>query len=444
MSSPSRRPGVLEAPILHVDLDAFFASVEVLDDPSLAGRPVAVGGAGERGVIASASYEARRFGVRSAMSTAMARRLCPTLVVVPGRFERYGEYSQRFHEIVADLTPVYEPLGLDEVFADLRSLARRGVDPLGAAVALRRRLLADLSLRCGIGVARNKLFAKLASKAAKPRIEAGRLVEGEGVVWVDGPTEERWLATLPVRALWGVGPATAAKLERLGLRYVRDLRGVSAATLARSVGPSMAATLVGFAAGEDDREVVTDRPLKSLGHEETFARSLVGREELSAALRVQAGVVARTLRERDLVARTLTVLARFDDGTQVSRSQTVGYGLDDEGALLELADALAGSIELVGALRLLGLHASGLRARTDEGVQLRLALGPTTPEDAPEDRARARQAERAALRDAIDEVRRRFGRDALATAGELGAEGVEVATQRGRHPFGPDDPRTPR
>lgn len=444
MSSPSRRPGVLEAPILHVDLDAFFASVEVLDDPSLAGRPVAVGGAGERGVIASASYEARRYGVRSAMSSALARRLCPSLVLLPGRFERYGEYSRRFHGLVADLTPVYEPLGLDEVFCDLRSLARLGVDPIEAAHGLRRRLLDELRLRCGIGVARNKLFAKLASKAAKPRVEAGRLVEGEGVVWVDAATEERWLATLPVRALWGVGPATAAKLERLGLRFVRDLRGVSAATLARSVGPSMAATLVAFAAGEDDREVVTDRPLKSLGHEETFARSLVGRGELATALRAQAGVVARTLRERDLVARTLTVLVRLDDGAQVSRSQTVGYGLDDGGALLELAEALAGSVELAGAVRLLGLHASGLRARTGEGLQLRLPLGAPADDDAPEDRARARQAERAALRDAIDEVRRRFGRDALATAGELTADGVEVATQRGRHPFGPEGPRTPR
>ncbi len=443
MSSPSRRPGVLEAPILHVDLDAFFASVEVLDDPSLAGRPVAVGGAGERGVIASASYEARRYGVRSAMSSALARRLCPSLVLLPGRFERYGEYSRRFHGLVADLTPVYEPLGLDEVFCDLRSLARLGVDPIEAAHGLRRRLHDELRLRCGIGVARNKLFAKLASKAAKPRVESGRLVEGEGVVWVDGATEELWLATLPVRALWGVGPATAAKLERLGLRLVRDLRGVGAATLARSVGPSMAATLVAFAAGEDDREVVTDRPLKSLGHEETFARSLVGRRELATALRAQAGVVARTLRGRDLVARTLTVLVRFDDGAQVSRSQTVGYGLDDEGALLELAEALAGSVELVGAVRLLGLHASGLRARTGEGLQLRLPLE-APAEDPPEDRARARQAERAALRDAIDEVRRRFGRDALATAGELTADGLEVATQRGRHPFGPEGPRTPR
>ncbi len=439
MNSPSRRPRVLEAPVLHVDLDAFFASVEVLDDPSLVGRPVAVGGAGERGVIASASYEARRFGVHSAMSTLQARRLCPSLVVLPGRFERYGEYSRRFHELVAALTPVYEPLGLDEVFCDLRSLARLRVDPVEAAHDLRRRLADELHLRCGIGVARNKLFAKLASKAAKPRIEGAQLLEGEGVVWVDAATEERWLETLPVRALWGVGPATAAKLERLGLRAVRDLRGVDAGTLARRVGPSMAATLVAFAVGQDDREVVTDRPLKSLGHEETFARSLVGREALAGALRGQAGVVARTLRERDLVARTLTVLVRFDDGTQVSRSQTVGYGLDDEEGLFELAEALAGSVELAGAVRLLGLHASGLRARVGEGVQLRLALG-TSPADAPEDRARARQVERAALRDAIDEVRRRFGRDALATAGELTADGVEVATQRGRHPFGPEVP----
>lgn len=429
---------MLEAPILHVDLDAFFASVEVLDDPSLAGRPVAVGGAGERGVVASASYEARRYGVRSAMATVVARRLCPDLIVLPGRFERYGEYSGRFHALVADLTPTYEPLGLDEVFADLRGLARLGVDPVEAARALRARLLDDLHLRAGIGVARNKLFAKLASKAAKPRVEAGRLVEGEGVVWVDPALEAHWLETLPVRALWGVGPATAAKLERLGLRHVRDLRGVDASTLARHVGPAMAATLVAFARGEDDREVVVDRPLKSLGHEQTFARSLVGREEVAARLLGHAGVVARTLRERGLVARCLTVIVRFDDATQISRSQTLGYGLDDERAITELAVALAQSVELVGAVRLLGLHASALRPRAEDAMQLTLPLG-----DAPDervvarDRARARQAERGALRDAIDEVRRRFGRDALGTAGDLTDSGVEVSVQRGRHPFGP-------
>ena len=170
MSNSTPEPTLDEAPILHVDLDAFFASVEVLDDPSLRGKPVCVGGTGERGVVASASYEARRYGVRSAMPSSTARRLCPNLILLPGRFDRYEEYSAKFHAIVNDLTPQYEPLSLDEVFADLRSLRALGVQPLRAARDLQTRLANELHLRSGIGVARNKLFAKLASKESKPRI----------------------------------------------------------------------------------------------------------------------------------------------------------------------------------------------------------------------------------------------------------------------------------
>jgi len=261
---------------LHVDLDAFFASVEVLDDPSLEGKPVAVGGGGDRGVIASASYEARRYGVRSAMPTVIARRRCPTLVILPGRFDRYEEYSRRFHDIVRDLTPDFEPLGLDEVFADLRSLRRLDVRPLDAGAALRARISDELQLRCGVGLGRNKLFAKLASKASKPRVEGRGLIEGAGVFWVSPEQEAQWLATLPVRALWGVGPATAEKLAQLGLTWVRELARVDEATLAAHVGPSMAAALAAYAQGEDYREVVADRVLKSVGHDETFARSLTG------------------------------------------------------------------------------------------------------------------------------------------------------------------------
>ena len=154
-NSPSEGPSVDEAPILHVDLDAFFASVEILDDPSLRGKPVAVGGGGERGVIASASYEARRYGVRSAMSSLIAKRRCPNLIILPGRFDRYEVYSRQFHDIVRDLTPDYESLGLDEVFADLRSLRRMKVRPLEAAAGLRRRINAELGLRCGVGLGRS-------------------------------------------------------------------------------------------------------------------------------------------------------------------------------------------------------------------------------------------------------------------------------------------------
>lgn len=440
MNSPSKSPTVDQAPILHVDLDAFFASVEVLDNPSLKGKPVAVGGAGERGVIASASYEARRYGVRSAMPSVVAKRACPSLIILPGRFDRYEVYSRQFHDVVRDLTPDYEPLGLDEVFADLRSLRRLDVRPLEAAATLRRRINDELGLLCGVGLGRNKLFAKLASKESKPRVVDRGLVEGFGVFWVSPAQEAKWLDALPVRALWGVGPATAAKLAQLGLTWVRDLARVDEATLAQHVGPAMAAALAAYAKGDDYREVVVDRALKSLGHDQTFARSLSGVNEVSEALRVHAGVVARALREKDRVARTISVIVRFDDLSSVSRSQTLSFGIDDEVAIEAIGEALLQSVDLSRSVRLLGLHASGFLERSENQMQLSFGIE-TASLDAKAGAiavSRGRQVGSEALRDAIDEVRRRFGRTSLGTAGELGENGVAVATQRGRHAFGPE------
>jgi DNA polymerase-4 len=440
LNSPSKSPTVDEAPILHVDLDAFFASVEVLDDPTLKGKPVAVGGAGERGVIASASYEARRYGVRSAMPSVVAKRVCPSLIILPGRFERYEVYSRQFHDVVRDLTPDYEPLGLDEVFADLRSLRRLDVRPLEAAAALRRRINDELGLLCGVGLGRNKLFAKLASKESKPRVVDRRLVEGPGVFWVSPEKETEWLDVLPVRALWGVGPATAAKLSQLGLTWVRDLARVDESTLAQHVGPSMAAALAAYAHGEDFRDVVVDRALKSVGHDQTFAQSLTGLGEVRAALKVHAGVVARALRDKGRVARTISVIVRFDDLSSVSRSQTLSFGIDDEYAIEAIGEALLQSVDLSMNVRLLGLYASGFLERAQNQMQLSFGIE-TASLDAKAAAAvisRGRQVGNEALRDAIDEVRQRFGRTSVGTVGELGVEGVDVATQRGRHAFGPD------
>jgi len=425
---------------LHVDLDAFFASVEVLDEPSLEGKPVAVGGGGDRGVIASASYEARRYGVRSAMPTVIARRRCPTLVILPGRFDRYEEYSRRFHDIVRDLTPDFEPLGLDEVFADLRSLRRLDVRPLDAGAALRARISDELQLRCGVGLGRNKLFAKLASKASKPRVEGRGLIEGAGVFWVSPEQEAQWLATLPVRALWGVGPATAEKLAQLGLTWVRELARVDEATLAAHVGPSMAAALAAYAQGEDYREVVADRVLKSVGHDETFARSLTGLNEVRRAIKNHAAVVARALREKVRVARTISIVVRFDDLTSVSRAQTLSFGVDDEYAIEAIGEALIQSVDLSRAVRLLGLHASNFLERTENHLQLSFGLDDSSlsAKDRAVSLSREHQVGNEALRDAVDEVRRRFGRTSVGTAGELGERGLEVITQRGRHAFGPE------
>jgi DNA polymerase-4 len=440
LNSPSRNPTVDEAPVLHVDLDAFFASVEVLDDPSLKGKPVAVGGGGARGVIASASYEARRFGIQSAMPSLTALRRCPGLIILPGRFERYEVYSRKFHTIINDLTPDFEPLGLDEAFCDLRSLRRLHVAPLEAADRLRRRISEELGLRSGVGLGRNKLFAKLASKRSKPRVVNGELVEGPGVVWVSRELEAQWLDQLPVRALWGVGPATAAKLEKLGLRYVRDLAQVDEATLAHHVGLAMASSLSAFAEGEDYREVVTQREVKSVGHDQTFARSLEGIDQLTEALKVHAAVVARALRAESRVARTITVVVRFDDRTSVSRSQTLPFGLDDEVGIAAIAGVLLQTIDLVFAVRLLGLYASSFLERERNAMQLSFGL------DAGGGGARRRalevglerQVSHEALRDAIDEVRRRFGRTSVATAAELKEGGVRIETQRGSHAFGPE------
>ena len=442
-NSASEDPGLDEAPILHIDLDAFFASVEILDDPSLRGKPVCVGGSGDRGVIASASYEARRFGVRSAMASVVARRTCPGLIILPGRFDRYEAYSRRFHDIVRDLTPDFEPIGLDEVFCDLRSLRRLGVRPVSAANELRARISSELELRCGVGLGRNKLFAKLASKQSKPRVVGGRLVEGAGVFWASREVEDRWLAELPVRALWGVGPATASKLEKLGLQWVRDLSRVDEETLAHHVGPAMAASLFAYAKGEDLREVVVERALKSVGRDQTFAKSLEGIDEVLEMSKAQAAVVARALRQESRVARTISVVVRFDDLTSVSRSQTLSFGIDDEVSIAAIAEVLLQSVELRQAVRLLGIHASSFLEREKNQVQLSFAIE-TSTDDARERAtalSRERQTGSEALRDALDEVRRRFGRAALGTAAELGDEGIHIETQRGSHAFGPGDAR---
>jgi len=440
LNSPSEGPSVDEAPLLHIDLDAFFASVEVLDDPSLRGKAVAVGGSAGRGVVASASYEARCYGVRSAMPTVVARRLCRDLIVLPGRFERYEEYSRRFHGVIRDLTPDFEPLGLDEVFADLRSLRRLKVRPIEAAEELRRRINEELELQCGVGLGRNKLFAKLASKRSKPRVVDGELVGGAGVVWVSATLEAQWLQELPVRALWGVGPATAAKLEKLGLSWVRDLAKVDEGTLASHVGPSMAATLSAFAHGEDNREVVVDRVAKSIGHDQTFLRSLHGLDELIEAARGHSAIVARALRAQGRVARTITVIVRFDDFTSVSRSQTLSFGVDDEFAILSIAEALLGTVELQHAVRLLAVHASSFLERSANQMQLTFGFEQTSlnVRDQAQQVSRDRQVGYEALRDAIDEVRAKFGQASVGTASELGAAGVEIVTQRGRHAFGPE------
>ncbi len=312
-ATPVRRTAspasAVECTILHLDMDAFFASIEVLDDPSLAGRPVIVGGDGPRGAVASCSYEARAYGVRSAMASVEARRRCPKAVFRPGRFARYAEVSGQLGAMLRAVTPVVEPIGLDEAFLDLSGSQRRLGPPIDTARRLRDQVHQALGLTCAVGVARSKSLAKLASRHAKrvPPTERG---PGDGIVVVLPEAEIAFLHPLPVGALWGVGPATAAKLAGVGIVTVGDLAGLPETVLHRLVGRSAGAHLASLAAGRDTDPVLAHRPVRSIGRETTLGADLHDQESLAPVLAVLAADVGQRLAGGSRAGRVVTVKIR--------------------------------------------------------------------------------------------------------------------------------------
>jgi len=427
----------LRPAILHVDLDSFFASVEVLDDPSLVGRPVIVGGDGARGVVASCTYEARQRGVHSAMSSVEAKRRCPDAVFVHGRFSRYEELSAAFHEVLHSATPLVESLGLDEAFLDVTgSIAILGT-PAEIAWGIRERVRTELALSCCVGAARKKLFAKLASRRAKPVATAAGITEGAGVVVTLPEDEPVVLASLRLRDLWGVGPATAAKLERLGIGSVAELAAIEPDLLAGHLGRSSADRLTELARGIDERPVEASQGAKSIGHEETSAVSVTSYDELRRHARRMSGAVARALRGAELRARCVTLKVKYDDFSLITRSHTVDFGVDDDEAVAQLAAHLVDDVPFKGGVRLCGVSASSLESG-DAAVQLAFALDdPIAARRVVDVAARHRQGDLTALRAAIDELRRRHGASAVATAAELGPDGVRVEPRRREDAWGP-------
>jgi len=379
-------------PILHVDLDAFYASVEVLKDPSLAGRPVIVGGAGTRGVVMSASYEARTYGIRSAMPAVRARRLCPDAVFVAPDFEAYKAHSNRFREVLLAVTPLVEPISLDEAFLDVSGATRLFGEPEAIAVKVRQEVLSEVGVSCSVGVASSKLVAKLASEAAKP----------DGLVVVTADGVHAFLDPLPVRALWGVGEKTGETLSRLGVRTVGDLARTPPSVLGRLIGEQHAADLIDLALGMDQRPVVPYEAPKSVSHEETFDRDLDDeRELLREALALSQKVAAR-LREDGYQARTITLKIRLANFTNLTRSRTLTGPTDVAADMYqvvgELFRALPGARRRV---RLLGVVATGLVPAGQD--QLALLRG-----------ERWGDVERA-----VDRIERRFGRGAAMPAALL-------------------------
>jgi DNA polymerase-4 len=348
-----------EASVLHLDLDAFFAAVEQRDKPSLRGRPVVVGGVGGRGVVATASYEARAYGARSAMSTAEARRRCPAgTAFLGGRFAAYRRTSDVVMGLLRELSPLVEPASLDEAYVDLAtaSPAHPGHDlSVDGVTALARRLKERIAEATGgvtgsVGIGSSKLMAKIGSDLDKP----------DGLVVVAPGTELEVLHPLPVTRLGGVGPATAERLHQVGVKTVGDLAARSLTDLVALVGRSHGAGLYALARAEDDRAVVPDREAKSVSHEETFERDLTDLVVLNAEIDSMAARVGARLRASAYSGRTVTLKLRRYDFTTITRSQTLPQPTDDARQIAATARRLLTEAGTSGGLRLLGVGVSGL------------------------------------------------------------------------------------
>ena len=404
--------------ILHVDMDAFYASVELRDRPDLRGMPVVVGGLGTRGVVLSATYEARAFGVKSAMPVGRARRLCPQAVFLPPRHRLYAEVSREVMAIFRTVTPEVEPLSLDEAFLDVSGAQRRLGSPATIAKLIRGQVREQQSITCSVGVAPVKFAAKIASARCKP----------DGLLIVTEKGLLDFLHPLPVSALWGVGDRAEEVLTRLGLRTVGDIAHVPSATLRRELGVA-GEHLHALAWGRDERPVTPGREEKSVGAEETFPADVDDPEVIRRELLRLSGRTAQALRAAGCVARTVTVKLRLASFKTITRSRTLTEPTDVAREIYATACALyeGSGLDARARLRLVGVRAAGLRPAGQAARQLAF-------DDRPVGWREAEQA--------VDRIARRFGADAVRPAALFGPshdswkDGAKDAPSKGR-----DEPR---
>jgi len=386
------------ATLLHVDLDAFYAAVEQRDDPALRGKPVLVGGSARRGVVASCSYEARRFGIRSAMPMAEALRRCPRAVVVRHRMDRYAEASRGFFAILGDYSPEVEGLSLDEAFLDVTASERLLGDGPTIGRAIKRRVVEELALVASVGVAPIKLAAKIASDIDKP--DGLRVVPPDQLLG--------FLHPLPVTRLWGVGDTTRELLATMGLHTIGDVARYPESALVARLGATTGHHLAALARGEDARPVIAERAPVTIGHQDTFDDDLDDKGELAVILLDQADRVAARLRASDLRARAVVLIIKYDDFRQITRRTTLGAATSDGGVLARTAITLLGAVAIEprkgGRARLCGISAAELE-----------------PRDAPRqlgfDEAERARGER--LGEAIDKLSARFGAQTIRRAVHL-------------------------
>lgn len=371
-----------QATILHVDMDAFYASVAELDNPQYKGKALVVG-AGVRGVVLSANYEARKFGIRAAMPVGRAKRMAPHAIFIAPEHHRYAEISERVMTIFNSFTPLVEPISLDEAFLDVTGAQKLFGDGCEIAAKIRVLVEQEEGITCSVGIAQSKFIAKLASQHCKPNgmleIKSDRILE--------------FLHPLPVRALWGVGPKTAESLDRLGLHTVADIANTPRSTLVRALGDATGESLYELAWGRDYRNVIPDEPEKSIGSEETFARDIDSPEEILAQFLRMAEKATARLRERGLFAKTVTMKIKFADFTTLSRAKTLPIGIDGTHETYEIVKKLYLALHNEGArIRLVGVSLSNL---LDE-APVQLELG-------------AREHGWRAADTAIDKAKARFG-----------------------------------
>ena len=372
--------------ILHVDMDAFYASVAELGHPEYKGKALVVG-AGTRGVVLSANYEARKFGIRAAMPVGRAKRMAPHAIFIAPEHHRYSEISERVMAIFHSYTPLVEPISLDEAFLDVTGSQKLFGTGREIAAKIREQGEKEEGITCSVGLAQSKFIAKLASQHCKPNgmleIKPDRILE--------------FLHPLPVRAIWGVGPKTAESLERLGLHTVSDIAHTPRATLVRALGDATGASLYELAWGRDYRDVIPDEPEKSIGNEETFSEDLDNPEEiLREFLRMTEKATAR-LRERSLFAKTISIKIKFADFSSLTRSKTVPIAIDNTHDTYEVVKALYLALRNEGArIRLVGVSLSHLQ----EGAPVQLELG-------------ARERGWREADSAIDRAQARFGRGSV-------------------------------
>jgi len=388
--------------VLHLDLDAFYCAVEEQRDPALRGKPFAVGGRPEeRGVVSSCSYAARKFGVRSAMPMSRAVRLCPSLIVVPARHKAYGEVSRQVMERLHALTPLVEQISIDEAFLDVSDLSEPGEV---IARRLQEVIRDEFGLPCSLGVAANKLVAKIASDVGKAAARSGG--PPNAIQVVPSGQEVEFLAPLPVMMLWGVGPKTATRLEELGIKTMGDLARWPEADLARRFG-KVGHELSRHARGLDDRPIVTTREAKSISQETTFVRDIRDGVLLRRTLRSLADQVGRRLRQEGLSGTTVKLKIRWPDFTTPTRQTTLQQPTDQDDVIYTVALKLFEQIwKTSQPVRLIGVGVSGLGPRSRQ-----LGLWET-------DAARAER-----LQAAVDKLRERFGEQAVKRASELEDEG---------------------